>query len=72
MTSLKAILANTWATVVLLVVIALCATVLVWHGDLTVEQLKAALAFLALGSGATWLRGSRELPTVVDVGGGEK
>ena len=56
--TLHALMRNTYAVAGLLAVFALCATALVWHGDLTVGQLKAALLAVAYGAGATWLRGS--------------
>lgn len=58
MNPIKNILSNTWASVVLLCVIALCLTALVWHGDLTVAQLKAALATGLATTLATWYRGA--------------
>jgi len=51
---LKSILSNTWACVTLLAIVALCATALVWHGDVSVAQLKAFLLALAMGAGIGW------------------
>lgn len=60
--NLKTVLSNTWASVVLLCVFALCATALVWHGDLSIAQLKSALVALGYGAGVTWLRGAQRAP----------